>query len=253
VFKTCIHKTKAIYFVMSIWVLVACETKKPSTSTPKPTTSIEYNEKSRTLCFTHINDSTVLPDSLKHKSYYRIFIQSKDLVNYQRVFNSINPDSVELITIFDYRGKEFDINLKAFKQLADFHLTGKDLETFNAKDNFDCTLNHLIVASPALSFIAYQKRFDSLKTLLLDGCLNHIPNWIEQLPNIHSITIASPNIHTIDVDICKLKELRTFDISETPLYKSEMKYFSMHQRYNTLAKFKKCNPALEFYELVPPY
>jgi hypothetical protein len=123
---------------------------------------------------------------------------------------------------------------------------GQNIKEVMLQKYLKCNLKILSVSSDSLVFPDFDSSFMTLQNFYYEGISNEIPMWFENLNYLYNAGFGIKNLNAIKFNLCRMNNLRIFDISESDLYKQELEYKNKNGKYKTLQKFIDCNSELQF-------
>lgn len=209
-----------------------------------------YSKKFRAIYINHC-DVANLPDSIISKNALHLMIRCPKLTDYNILFKQLNPKEIISLRIDNLSNPSTTLNLARFVNLRIISIFGNE----NVKQiNFNSlgdSLQRLTLIAPNLDFPRFDSSFSNLNYLNYKGSTHTIPNWVENMNNLTEFRFISENLLSIDLDICKMKKLKLFDIVGKGIENKE-KHLKSSNVYPTLQQFKKCKPDLELIYRLPP-
>lgn len=233
-------------------VFVQCKKQSEYGNSNKNKEKLLYDSKRSFLRIVQLTDTDVIPDSTWRNNFSILYIESPDLRNYKKIFDAVNPDSLEVLRIGNFNGQTiFSEDLTKFKKLRSLYILGDNLKEIKLKGNLDCKLKDLNIHSEYLEFPEFDPSLLTLESYTYSGVSKIIPVWVERLDYLDTFLFESNNLNEIQCDICSMKSIRIFDISKSLFYQDEMEFLKKNKRYNKLNKYVKCKPNINFKYILP--
>lgn len=189
-------------------------------------------------------------DTLLKHHVRRVFIQCPDIKDYAAVLKYINPEEVTELSLGNVKHTDtLSLDLNKFTQLRSLIIIGYDeLKYVRLKNNISSRLQEVNINSFQLAFPDFDSSLLEVKRFFYGGVSTTIPQWVERLDSLENFIFSSPNLKSINCDLCKLKNIKTFDISEATWYQKEAELHSHDSVYRSpvLNGFRDCHPNIEF-------